>query len=312
MTDNFDIIGELQQAGTKCVIYLITTAHCQHPPLSLTHPVTCKQNKNRAAVTLASSVTTQTRDQIPKLLEGLHSSPTDSAPGSLCDSPVLKSLCNQKFGSVCIRGGCTTTGGQCSPPELLNALCVQRGSAGAYVVQQAVPGSRLSPKEEFARHEDVARPTTPKQAEFVGCCVGAGGAGTQTCKKIRVGTGFSVVGGVRGLKSRTMDPLKQLASCKCYNVREFVHGGAYLLADGFYVGLMGTKWARGAFLASHPPRCSRVASPLHNSNTTDMNSVPQRAPVDHVLAAYPFTMAVATKVGKIKSNHPCLFNCLRP
>jgi hypothetical protein len=43
-----------------------------------------------------------------------------------------------------------------------------------------------------------------------------------------------------------------------------------------------------------------------------MLTTPQRVHVDHVLAAYPFTMAVATKVGKIKSSHPCLFNCLRP
>jgi hypothetical protein len=186
-------------------------------------------------ITIASSVTTRTRDQSTKLLDGLNGSPTDSPPGSLCDSPVLKSLCTRQFGSLCITGGCTTTGGQCSPPEMLSALCVQRGSSGAYVVQQAVPSSSVSPKEEFASPTTAARPTSPKQAVFVGCCVGAGGGGVSTCKKIRVGKKFSVVGGARGLKTRTMNPLKQLGGCQCYNIREFVHGGAYLLADGFYV-----------------------------------------------------------------------------
>ncbi len=185
--------------------------------------------------------------------------------GSICNSPILASLCNTPLGSYVIKGGCTSAAGQCSPPELLSSKCVQRNSGGAYVIAVAAPTSSsaavggkasgkngkapaagVAPVDDGNDEEDeedyddeetaagarglktIVRPRRPKQARFVGCCVQKVASrtvyGRRTCKRIRVGKRF-MQGGSRGLKTLVMDPLKQLANCQCFNVREFVRFG---------------------------------------------------------------------------------------
>ncbi len=219
-------------------------------------------------ITVKTSVTATTPDQSFLLLAGFNSGgPNSTLPtGSICDSPILASLCNTPLGSYIIKGGCATVDGQCSPPELLSSKCVQRNSGGAYVIAVAAstssntavggkapakngkaPAAEIAPVDDGDDLEDeqdyndeetaagarrglktIVRPRRPKQARFVGCCVQKVAPrtayGRRTCKRIRVGKRF-MQGGSRGLKTLVMDPLKQLANCQCFNVREFVRFG---------------------------------------------------------------------------------------
>ena len=154
---------------------------------------------------------TPTKTALLTALNG-PAAPTDPQPAlGLCDSAVTSSLCGKLVGPLKVAGGCATTKSQqCIPPELVAAKCVQPTSMAGFVTQHA-------PRPANAGTETIPRPGKPQLATFEGCCVvPKQGTTGSTCKKVRVGAKW------RTSKTLVMNPLKQINSCQCFNLREYV------------------------------------------------------------------------------------------
>ncbi len=180
-----------------------------------------------------------------KVLPGLNTpaSPEgQTPPGGLCTSAILGGLCNGTSVLGPVTGGCATTGYACLPSEV-DPTCIQAGGKGAYVVDQGEP---------TGKHAKFAGCCVTKRMAS-----GSQHSG-QTCKKVRVGRRYlyggyafhfhsatsgtsagsaaaaaaassrftasapTAGGSKRNLLTLPMNPLVQLSTCECFNLREHV------------------------------------------------------------------------------------------
>jgi hypothetical protein len=202
-------------------------------------------------VTLSTKVSTFSPAATKSLLDSINSNadPADpQPPASMCQSKVFASVCGRSVSGWSITGGCNTISERCSPPELSGDSCVSKNAtAGAFVSARTAPGGKGMQAAAIDDGQlDTAevtpdtlppRPHAPKQAVFVGCCVGdragVGAYGRRTCKRIRVGRKWMEDGsaadgrgartnGRRLLTHPVMNPYKQMRNCRCFNIREYV------------------------------------------------------------------------------------------
>jgi len=207
----------------------------------------------KVLVSSVVEVAVTTEDAKEDLLNGINSPPNPTSPHldrGICSSLVLGSLCSTAVpGGFLIMGGCATVKEQCPPPELVGQSCVNTGSAGAYVLAQAtdVTVKKAAADDDVVTPQTSSLPKKPQQATFQGCCVtyaadkranSKTSSLKSTCKKIRVGKRYTSNG-----KTLTMDPLKQLSSCKCYNIREYVKTDMYTRPN---------KYGTQHYLAEYP------------------------------------------------------------
>ena len=224
------------------------------PPHACLKPLDPLQSPKKVLFKMSTSVVAKDAPAKASILQAINSpaSPQADQPAQgLCASSVTSGLCGKEIGPLKILGGCATVKAQCTPPELAAAKCIMPVSMGAFVTGRAQPGG--------AAAQTAPRPSAPKVAQFEGCCVAPKqGATGSTWKKMRVGAQW------RTSKTLTQNPLKQMGSCQCFNLREYV--------------------------------------------ARDMLKRPNRKGPKHVLAAYPFTVGVASKVGagaRERQRAPC-------
>jgi hypothetical protein len=201
---------------------------------------------------------------IPPILDGINSK---NGTGNPCNSTLLGAVC-QSGGGPGIGGGCASLDDSCTVPEVPNNCAAAKGkTTGSFVsAYGTIKASDLIDTDESAdapidtsttsnsslttpltamstsgrRLQTGSRPKRPKQARFVGCCVGAkplrGEYGGRTCKRMKVGRKAAIGAGGKAL---VMNPLKQMTGCNCFNIR--VRLGRWLLGlDGrIYLDVLG-------------------------------------------------------------------------
>jgi hypothetical protein len=246
-------------------------------------------------VTISTKVATFSPKATKSLLASINSpaNPNDPQPPSgLCASAVFAPMCAKSFKGWSVKGGCNTVAERCSPPEMSVDSCITRNATAGAFVMSAPPSTRAGATDaaDALDAEEAAsakvnpdtpppRPHQPKQAQFVGCCVSSkverGAYGRMTCKRIRVGAKWLAGGAVSGdgasgrklLTHPVMNPYKQMRSCQCFNIREYVHMDMFakrqrnppqhiLAPYPFTVGITAKVRLGGAFAAPRraPPR----------------------------------------------------------
>jgi hypothetical protein len=266
----------------------------------------------------------------PTVLASLNTPPSpegQTPPGGLCASAALRALCGASSVLGRITGGCGTTGYACLPVEELSPTCTQTGGKAAYVVGQAGGSGKQAQfqgccvqkgaasgtkrRGQTCKKIRVGRRYRPGGSRFrftaaTGSTVGGtAAAGPPTAASKFVASPGGPLSGKdsgsdRKLLTLPMNPLVQLGSCECFNLRE--HVSTYsahrcLQACMKPPALQCAPSSLSTLLTTHTLSNSglKVAAAMHTGGKHQ----------DRPLAQYPYTAGIALHVSWLLIQKAC-------